>query len=130
MSRWQSHPGGGTQLFFFQVRVLRPGFPKCGACELILASEKGGLRTDTCLWKGGLVNWKFLNLGACELKTFKFGGLRVNNLGENWGCRGYNFLIFSKGGLVNWLFWNGTLMNCRRGVKRGSLGPHIPIPSF
>ena len=33
--------GGGTQLF--SGRGVRPGFPKCGACELIFASEKGGL---------------------------------------------------------------------------------------
>ena len=29
-------PGGGTQLF--SGRGVRPGFPKCGACELIFAS--------------------------------------------------------------------------------------------
>ena len=45
--------GGGTQLFF-SFRGVRPGSPKCGACELIFASEKGG---------------------ACELKISKFGGL-------------------------------------------------------
>ena len=33
--------GGGTQLF--SGRCVRPGFPKCGACELIPASERGGL---------------------------------------------------------------------------------------
>ena len=45
-------PGGGTQLFFL-VEGVRPRVPKCGACELIFASEKG----------------------ACELKISKFGGL-------------------------------------------------------
>ena len=35
-------PGGG-QLNFFSGRGVRPGFPKCGACELILASEREGL---------------------------------------------------------------------------------------
>ena len=35
-------PGpGGTQLF--SGRGVRPGFPKCGACEPILGSERGGL---------------------------------------------------------------------------------------
>ena len=34
--------GGGT-LNFFSGRGVRPGFPKCGACELTFASEKGGL---------------------------------------------------------------------------------------
>ena len=33
--------GGGTQLY--SGRGVRPGFPKCGACELLFASEKGGL---------------------------------------------------------------------------------------
>ena len=62
-----AHPGGGTSLF--SGRGVRPGFLKCGAI---------------CLWKGGacelkiskiwlLVNWKFPNLGACELKISKFG---------------------------------------------------------
>ena len=41
---------------------MRLGFPKCGACELTFASEKGG----------GLVSGKFPNLGACELKISKF----------------------------------------------------------
>ena len=34
-------PGGA--LNFFSGRGVRPGFPKCGACELTFASEKGGL---------------------------------------------------------------------------------------
>ena len=46
---------------------MRPGFPKCGACELTFASEKGELASG-----------KFPNLGACELK---FGlKLRLNRL--------------------------------------------------
>ena len=45
-------PGGGA-LNFFSGRGVRPGFLKCGACELIFASEKG----------------------AYELKISKFGGL-------------------------------------------------------
>ena len=35
-------PGGGHSTFF-SGRGVRPGFPKCGACELTFASEKGGL---------------------------------------------------------------------------------------
>ena len=47
---------------FFSGRGVRPRFPKCGACELILASEKGGLWTENFqIW--GLANWKFPNLG-------------------------------------------------------------------
>ena len=58
--------GGGTQLFF-SGRGVRPGFPKCGTCELTFASEKGGLWAENFqIW--GLVSGKFPNLGACELK--------------------------------------------------------------
>ena len=65
-------PGGHST--FFQEGVCGPYFLKCGACELIVASEKGGLWTENSqIW--GLVNWKFSNLGACELKISKFGGL-------------------------------------------------------
>ena len=57
-------PGGGGAFNFFSGRSVRPGFPKCGACKLTFASEKGGL-----------VSGKFPNLGACELKISKFRGL-------------------------------------------------------
>ena len=51
-----------------------PGFPKCGACELLFASGKGGLWTENFqIWGRG----KFSNLGACELKISKFWGLRA-----------------------------------------------------
>ena len=33
----------GGALNFFPGRGVRPGFPKCGACELTFASEKWGL---------------------------------------------------------------------------------------
>ena len=36
--------GWDTQLF--SGRGVRPGFSKCGACELIFTSERGGLRTE------------------------------------------------------------------------------------
>ena len=63
---WGPAPGGGgTQLF--SGRGVQPGFPKCGACELTFASEKGGLWAENFqIW--GLVSWKFPNLGACELR--------------------------------------------------------------
>ena len=99
-----NEPGGGegTQLFFL-VGVCGPDF------------RNGGLWTDHCLWKRGLVNGKFPNLEACELKISKSGGLRA----KTWAKIEVNFL-FSKGRLVNWLLvemgplwttgdWNGTL---------------------
>ena len=61
------YPGGGGSTQLFSGRGVRPGFPKCGACELTFASEKGGLWAENFqIW--GLVRWKFPNLGACELK--------------------------------------------------------------
>ena len=99
------------------------------------------LSTDTCLWKGGglwienfqiwgLLNWKFQNSGACELKISKFGGLWA----EIWAkIEAVEVSRFSQKGVL----WtdpfacrNGTLANCRREVKRGSSWPHIPIPPF
>ena len=72
--RFESLYRGGGALNFFSGRGVRPGFPKCGACELTFASEKGGLWAENFqIW--GLVSWKFPNLGACELKISKFGGL-------------------------------------------------------
>ena len=65
-------PGGALNLF--SGRGVRHGFPKCGACELTFASEKAGLWAENFqIW--GLVSGKFPNLGACELKISKFGGL-------------------------------------------------------
>ena len=65
---------GGGALNFFSGRGVRPGFPKCGACERTFASEKGGLWAENFqIWR--LVSWKFPNLEACELKISKFGGL-------------------------------------------------------
>ena len=105
--------GGALNFFFFF------GGGVGGAARI---SELWGLRTDICLWKGG---------GACELKISNFGGLWTENLGENWGCRGWNFQSFSKGGLVNWLFclkWDPCELQERRekGVFR-TAHPHTPF---
>ena len=63
-SEWtvSSGNGGGGALNFVSGRGVRPGFPKCGACELMFASEKG----------------------ACELKTSKFGDLWAE-IFQIWG---------------------------------------------
>ena len=105
-------------------------------------SEVRGLRTNACLWKGGLLSWKFPNLGlvnwefpnlrACELKIFKFGGLRAKIWAKIEAVEAKISKFSQKGALWTDTFaWNGTLANWRRGVKRGSSsGPHIPIPPF
>ena len=68
---------GGGALNFFSGRGVRPGFPKCGACELTFASEKGACERKISKFRGlwgenfqiwGLVRWKFPNLAVCELK--------------------------------------------------------------
>ena len=94
-------------------------------------SEVWGLRTDICLWKGGLVSGKFPNLGACELKISKFGGLWAKIWVKIEAAEAKISKFSQKGVLWTDSFaWNGTLASGRRGVKRGSSGPHIPIPSF
>ena len=119
-------------LNFFSDRGVRPGFPKCGAWELLFDSEKGGggLWTENFqIW--GLVNWKFPNLGACELKISKFGGLTAKIWAKIEAVEAKISKFSQKGVLWTDSFaWNGTLVNCRGGVKRGSSGPHILIPPF
>ena len=111
-------PGGHST--FFSGRGVRPGFPKCGACELTFDSEKGGL-----------VSGKFQNLGACELKISKFGGLWAKIWVKIEAVETKISKFSQKGVLWTDSFaWNGTLASGRRGVKRGSSGPHILIPTF
>ena len=38
--------GGREHSTFFSGRGVQPGFPKCGACELIFASERRGLSAE------------------------------------------------------------------------------------
>ena len=111
-----TYPRGGHSNF--SGRGVRPGFPKCGACELTYASEKGGLWMENFqIW--GLVSWKFPNLGACELKF-------------EWKLRLYRpkFPNFLKRGSceLTLLLEMGPLQAAGEAVKRESSGPHIPIP--
>ena len=127
---WEGLEARGGALNFFSCRGVRPGFPKCGACELTFASEKGGLWAENFqIW--GLVSWKFPNLGACELKISKFGGLWAKIWVKIEAVEAKISKFSQKGVLWTDSFaWNGTLASGRRGVKRGSSGPHIPIPPF
>ena len=119
---------GGTQLF--SGRGVLPEFPKCRACELTFASEKGGLWAENFqIW--GLVSRKFPTLGACELKISKFGGLWTKIWAKFEAVEAKISKFSQKGVLWTDSFaWNGTLASGRRGVKRVSSGPHIPIPPF
>ena len=119
-------PTPGRALNFFSGRGVRPRFPKCGARELIFASEKGGLWTENFqIW--GL----FPNLRACELKISKFWGLWAKIWVKIEAVEAKISKFSQKGVLWTDSFaWNGTLANYRRGVKRGFSGPHIPIPPF
>ena len=87
---------GGGQLNFFSGRGVRPGFPKCGACELTFASEKG----------------------ACERKISKFGGLWAENF-QIWGLWAENFQIW---GLVSWKFPNLGACELKFGWKLSCWG--------
>ena len=122
--------GPGGALNFFSGRGVRPGFPKFGACELTFASEKGGLWAKKFqIW--GLVSWKFPNLGACELKISKFGGLWAKIWVKIEAVEAKISKFSQKGVLWTDSFaWNGILASGRRGVKRGvfrAAHPHTPF---
>ena len=109
---------GGHSTFFFQVGVCGPDF-----------------------WSVGLADWDASEKGACELKISKFAGLWAENF-QIWGLWAKIWVKiqaveakiskFSQKGVL-WtdsFAWNGTLANYKRGLKGGSPGVHIPIPSF
>ena len=120
----------GGALNFFSGRGVRPGFPKYGACELTFASENGGLWAENFqIW--GLVSWKLPNLGACELKISKFGGLWAKIWVKIQAVEAKIAKFSQKGVLWTDCFaWNGALANGRRGVKRGSSGLHTHHTPF
>ena len=123
-------PGGG-ELTFFSGRGVRPGFPKCGVCELIFASDREG----AC-------ELKISKLGACGLKVSKFRGLWTENISKFGGLKAKSWAKiktvkakiskFSQKGVfwTDTFAWNGTLANYRRCVKRGvfrAAHPHTPF---
>ena len=72
-------------------------------CYLPLKRGGGTLWTENFkIW--GLVNWKFPNLGACELKISKFRGLRTKIWAKIEAVEAKISKFSHKGGLVNWLF--------------------------
>ena len=125
-----SKPGGGGHSTFFQVGVCGPDFRSVGLANWHLPLKRGGLWAENFqIW--GLVSWKFPNLGACELKISKFGGLWTKIWVKIEAVEAKISKFSQKGVLWTDSFaWNGTLASGRRGVKRGSSGPHIPIPPF
>ena len=93
-------------LNFFQVGVCGPDFRSVGLANWCLPLKRG------------LVNWKFPNLGACELKISKFGGLRAKTWAKIEAVQAKISKFSQKGILWTDSFaWNGTLANYRRGVK-------------
>ena len=117
-SRGNQTPRGGA-LNFYQVGVCGPDFRSVGLANWYLPLKRG------------LVNWKFPNFGAVELKISKFGGLWAK-LWVKIEAVEAKISKFSQNGVL-WTdssAWNGTLANCRRGVKRGSSGPHIPMAPY
>ena len=90
-----------------------------GACELKL-SEFGGLWTEN-----------FPILGACELKISKFGGLRAKIRAKIEAVEAKISTFSQKGVLWTDSFaWNGTLANCRRGMKKGVFRAAYPNTPF
>ena len=66
---WVKDSPPGRALNFFSGTGVRPGFLKCGACELIFVSEKGVLWTEI---------FKFEGLRAEILAKIKAVGAKVS----------------------------------------------------
>ena len=113
----KSRGGGGTQLF--SGRVYGPDFRSVGLANWHLPLKRGACER------------KISKFGACELKISKFGGLWAKIWVKIEAVEAKISKFSQKGVLWTDSFaWNGTLASGRRGVKRGSSGPHIPIPPF
>ena len=119
-------------LNFFLGRGVRPGFPKCGACKLLLLWKGGGGTCELKISKfGGLWTENFQIWRLVSLKISKFGGLRAKIWAKIEAVEAKISKVSQKGVLWTDSFaWNGTLANFRGGVKVGSSGLHIPIPPF
>ena len=134
--KWRMHPKR-RHIFFSKclvefLRLFKPGW---GALNFFQVGVCGPDFRSV-----GLANWYLpLKRGACELKISNFGGLWAENfqiwalvswnLGEIWGCRGYNFQIFSKGVPVNWSFclkWDPCELQERR--EKGVFRAAHPAP--
>ena len=121
ISNWLHQCRGGGTLNFFQVGVCNPDFQSVGLANWYLP-----LKEEACwlkISKFWAYELKIPNLGACELKISKYGGLRA----KIWAKIEAVVQNFLKRGSCELTL---TLANYRRGVKRGSSGPHIPIPPF
>ena len=122
--------GGGGYSTFFQVGVCGPDFRSVGLANWHLPLKRGACERKISKF-GGLWAENFQIWGACALKISKFGGLWAENFQILGACE-LKISKFSQKGVL-WtdsFAWNGTLASGRRGVKRGSSGPHIPIPPF
>ena len=111
--------GGGT-----------PFFSGSGVRRAARISKVWGLRTDICLWKRGLVNWKFPNLRACELKFPNFGACELKFAQKLRLSRLFLPNFLKRRSNVNWLLclkWGPCELQERRekGVFKAAY-PHTP----
>ena len=123
-------PRGGGHSTFFQVGVCGPDSRSGGLANWHLPLKRGACERKISKF-GGLWAENFQVLGACELKISKFGGLWAKIWVKIVADEAKISKFSQKGVLWTDSFaWNGTLVSGRRGVKRGSSGPNIPIPPF
>ena len=123
------NPGGGHSTFF-QVGVCGPDFRSVGLATWHMPLKRGGLWAENFqIW--GLVSWKFPNLGACELKISKFGGLWARIWVKIEAVQAKISKFSQKGVLWTDSFaWNGTLASGRRGEKKGVFRAAHPHTHF
>ena len=68
----------GRALNFFSDRGVRPRFPKCKACELIIASQRGVLGSNNFqIWGSTAKIWVKIEVAEAKISYFfsKEGGL-------------------------------------------------------
>ena len=112
---------------------MRPGFPNYGACERLDCHESGVLWADF-QQNQGLENEYFVKFSSFLMKIaakFWLLELKITTFSENvWFWKKNVTFFFEMVVLWTELHLNWGLANGRRCVKRGSWGPHIPVPPF
>ena len=119
---------------FFSGRGVRPGFLKCGACELIFTSERRGLVNWISKY-GGLWtdNFQIWGLSTCQLKISKFEAweLKFGKVEAEEGKISKFSQISQMGSCELTLLFELDLCKlqerCEKGLFRAT-HPHIPFP--
>ena len=117
---WRELTPGETLNFHFGIGV-RPEGSNRGVCEWTTA-EFGTIVNwqNVALWTEVWPNLRLLNWTLCQ-----FWGYELN-IFKNLQFWGESRVLKTEKKKC----WNGGLASGKEGVKKGSSGPHIPVPHF